>query len=269
MLRYLAPSLLFAAVAAGSSSVAAQVFEVVEPDVSLGEVEFESLTGVDMTKVEPGGNRAAHEISFSISPLSFWKVSAAFELAHPYRDSVKYEGFEWENVFLLPFGAAAGRDTEVLSQDEERGEGLVTLQALSLYTALEIPNEGGFDSGEFAIGPIIGLSVWRVNTITNLFAEFPFEAEEDPGLAYAFSANMDVFSTKHAVYALGFEAHGAFDGVFIDAVPLNQQGHYLGPAIYSDINIAGFEIEPRLAFLMGLTDASSDAVASINLEVRF
>ncbi len=248
----------------------AQVFEVIEPDVERGEVEIEFLTGVVMSEVEEGGNRAAHEFALSIAPLSFWKTTAAFEIAHVRGEGTVYEAVEWENLFLLPFGAAEGDDELVSPHDDDgASDSFITFQALALYTAIEIPSEGGLDTAEFAVGPVLGLSIWEINTITNLFAEIPFEDDEDAGFSYAFAASYEFYQTERTELAAGFEAHGTVDGAFVDAVPLSEQGHFIGPALYSEMDLGGLVLEPRLAFLFGLTDASDDAVASINFEVKF
>ncbi len=255
-----------------ASAAKAQVFEVIEPEVELGEVELEFLTGVVMSSVEEEENRAAHELAISLAPMSFWKTTAAFEIAHVRGEGTVYEAVEWENLFLLPFGAAGGDDELVSPHDpggDDEAEGFVTFQAIALYTALEIPSEGGFDTGAFAVGPVVGVSIWEVNTITNLFAEIPFDGDEDAGFSYAFAASYEFYEAERTEFAAGFEAHGTVEGAFVDAVPLSEQGHFLGPAFYSEVDLGGFVLEPRLAFLFGLTDASDDAVASLNFEVKF
>ncbi len=119
------------------------------------------------------------------------------------------------------------------------------------------------------IGPVVGLGFGPVNTITNLFAEIPFSGDEDAGLAYALSAAVDFAETDHGAFAAGVEAHGTIDGAFVDALPLSEQGHFIGLALYGEFESGGRTFEPRLAFLFGLTEASPDAVASINLELKF
>lgn len=246
----------------------AQVFEIIEPDIQQGGFELEVLSGVVMSAVEPGEERSAYEVGGSYAPLGFWKTSLAIEVAQVRNDGVSYEAFEWENLFLLPIGQGAGKDDDLGVSGQEE-EDFLNFEALALYTSWEIPRQGGVSEGSFVVGPVLGLAIGPVDTIGNLFAEIPFSEDEDAGLAYAVSAAVDLAGSRYGEYAVGLEAHGAFDGLFVDALPFGEQGHFLGPALYSEFDIGGRTLEPRLAFLLGLTKASPDAIASINIEFRF
>jgi len=248
-----------------SPGAGAQVFEVIHPDVEKGGFEFELLNGVTLNDVEGGEERSVHEIALGYSPFSWWKTTGAVELANPEGEDVEVEAYEWENVLLAPIANGHRHD-----HDHGHGHGTASLAALGLYVALEVPNEGGIDRGELAIGPIAELGLGPVNVVANLFATIPFEDGEDPGLAYALSAAVPIGRLDSAAVQAGFEAHGGAEGLFGDALPLDDNVHVIGPSLYGEIDVGrGRVLEPRLAILFGLTNESPDAVASFNVELKF
>ena len=256
-----------------SGTASAQIFEIIHPDVDKGGFEFESLNGVTLGSVETGEERSAHEIALGYAPLSFWKTTFAVEIANPEDEDGEYEGFEWENVLLFPFGSHWNGQGDAHGHghghdhDDEAAFGLA---ALGLFFALEVPNDGGIDSGAAEFGPLVEFNLGPVNSIINLFVEYPFEDEEDPGLAYGVSAAVPVGEVGPVAFDVGAEAHGGFDGAFGDAVPSDENTHVIGPALYSEVDIGRDRVlEPRVAALFGLTDGSPDAVLSFNIELKF
>lgn len=271
-MRAMAWGCVAAALLVGAASEAkAQVFEVIHPDVVQNGFEVEVLNGVRLDDVPDGEERAAHELALGYAPLSFWKTKAAVEIANPEGDSSKYEAFEWENVLLLPFGGHGHGDGHDHGHGHDHGdEGFFSLGALGLFFALEVPNEGGIDAGAVEVGPLAEVSFGPVDTIANLFFEVPFKDGEDAGLAYALSASVPVAEFDPVAFAAGFEAHGGAEGLFGDATPIDDNSHVIGPALYSEIDMGrGRILEPRLAFLFGMTDGSPDAVLSFNVELKF
>lgn len=254
--RQLSIALVFAAaMLVQSASSSAQVFEVIHPDVVEGGWEIEALNGVALDDVEDGEERSVHEFAVGYGFSEFWKSTIAFELANPEGGPATVEAFEWENVLLLTPGH--GHDDD----DGHEGGGFV----FGIYGAVEIPVEGGIDNGEIAVGPVVELEAGPVTLIGNLFIEVPMENEEDPGLAYAAQASVPVSDN----FAVGLEAFGTIEEAFGDAVPSEEQEHFIGPAVFFETEVGGLELEPRAALLFGLTEATADAVLSFNLEVKF
>ncbi len=259
--------------AGAADSAQAQVFEVIHPDVVKHGFEVEVLNGVRLDDVPDGEERSAHEFALGFAPFSFWKTKAAVEIANPEGDKAEYEAFEWENVFLLPFGSHGSGHGHGHDHGHDHGHGngdFFSLGALGIFFALEVPNEGGIDSGAVEVGPIAEVSFGPVETVANLLFEVPFTDGEDPGLAYALSAAVPVAEFDPIALAAGFEAHGGAEGALGDGTPINDNSHVIGPALYSEVDLGNDRIlEPRLAFLFGLTDGSPDAVLSFNIELKF
>lgn len=234
----------------------AQIFEVIHPEVEKGKFELEVLTGVTLSDVEDGEERSTYEFALGYAPFDFWKPTVAVELADIEGDNFVVEGFEFENVFLI---ATSDTDESHGDEGDEHGSGDF---AVGLFAALEIPNEGGFDEGAVEIGPIGETTLGPVELIGNVFIEIPFQ-DEDPGLAYALSAATAVNESV----AVGIEAFGDVEELFGG---VEEQSHLIGPAAYFEVDIGNDRVlEPRLAFLFGLTEDSPDAVLSLNLELLF
>jgi len=235
-----------------------QVFEVIHPDVRAGGFEFEVLNGIALGSVEDGEERSAHEIAFAYSPFDFWKTTLAIEIANPESEAAEFEAFEWENVFLLPLGS--GHDHDHDGHDHDKG---FALEALGIFAGLEVPNTGGIEAGALEVGPVAEIALGPVETVTNLFFEVPFADEEGTGIAYAVQASYPVFGN----YGVGFEAFGGVESVFNSE---REDEHFIGPAFFAEFDLGnGRVLEPRVAFLFGITEDTPDAVASVNLELKF
>jgi hypothetical protein len=241
-----------------AAPAAAQVFEVIHPDVDHGGFELEFLNGLALGGVPGGDERSAHEIALSYAPFAFWKTTFAVEIANPQNESAEVEAFEWENVFLLPFGGDHDH-----ADDHAGGRG-IEFGPVGIYAALEVPNEGGIGEGAAAIGPIAEMLIGPATVIGNLFLDIPFADDSDPGLSYAVSAAVPVTS----YLALGGEFHGSAENLFGSSDESYQ--HFIGPAAYFTIDL-GLDrvLEPRVAALFGLNDNSPDAVLSVNFELKF
>ncbi len=246
-------------VALGSTPGKAQVFEVIHPDVVEGGFEFEILNGVVLDDVDDGEERSGHEIAFAYSPTSWWKTTAAIEIANPEGEGGEFEGFEWENVFLLPFGEGHGAGH---NHDHDE-HGFVALEAIGIFAALEVPNEGGIGSGAVEIGPIAEVAFGPVETVGNFLLEIPFEDDEELGLAFALQASVPVSEN----IGVGFEYFGEIENAFEGE---SEDSHFIGPAIFTEFDVGrGRILEPRFAVLFGLGNDTPDAVASLNLELKF
>ena len=232
----------------------AQVFEVIHPEVQFGGWEVEALNGIVLDDVEDGEEKSVHEFAVGFGFTEFWKSTIAVEVVNPEGADALVEAFEWENVVLLPFGGNG-------HQDEDGHGGF----ELGVYTALEIPQDQGPEEGALAVGPIFETEVGPVTFIGNVFVEVPFENGLDPGLAYAAQASAAV--SEHV--AIGLEAHGDIEEAFGDAVPSEEQAHFIGPAVFFEAELGDHVIEPRVALLFGLTEATPDAVLSVNFELKF
>ena len=253
--------LTFLVLAAWPLSGRAQVFEVIHPDVVKGGFEVEALNGFVLDSVEDGDEKTAHEFAIGYSPFDFWKTKAAIEIVNPAGAPAEYEAFEWENVLLLPFGEGYGHDH---GHSHDHGDqGFFALEAIGIFAALEIPNDGGLGSGAAEIGPIAEVALGPVVTVANFFFELPFEDDEGTGIAYALQVKYPVLEQ----FGVGFESYGEVENVFRSD---SEDEHFIGPALFSEFDLGRDRIlEPRLAFLFGLTEDAPDAIASLNFELKF
>jgi len=259
-MRMIRAALIAAACAMGLAGPAtAQVFEVIHPDVRKGGMEFESLNGISLGSVEGGEERSAHEFAVAYSPFDVWKTTFAVEVANEAGESAGVEAIEWENVMLLPFG---GSHHHGHNHDHGHG-GVFAVEALALFVGFELPVSGGIEAGGVEVGPIAEIAIGPIETVTNLFIEVPFDADETLGLAYAVQAQYPVADWV----GVGFEAHGGAESVFNDD---REDEHFIGPALFTEFEIGdGAVLEPRVAILFGVTEDTPDAVVSLNLELKY
>lgn len=245
-----------AVIATPGQGLAGGVFEVIHPDVRHGGLEFESLNGIALGGVQSGEERSVHELAIGYGITDFWKLGAAIEIANPKGGRAELEAFEVESLLLFPAGNAHAADTMTQNPHPDF--------MLGLYTALEIPREGGIDKGALAVGPVWEIEAGAAKLIGNLFLDIPFERAK-PGLAYATQLSFGL----NDLVAIGVEAHGSVEEAFGNAPPFSQQEHFAGPAIYFEQELSeGHVIEPRLALMFGLTEAAADAVLSFNVEYK-
>jgi len=232
----------------------ASIFEVVHPDVERGEVEFEVLNGFATGSVEEGEERSAHELAIGYGFTDYWKLTAAVEIANPQGEDAEVEGFEFESLLLLAKGGEHG--------EEEGGEDGHHGPTLGLFTALEIPREGGIDEGALEIGPVLEADLGGLEFVGNVFVEIPFAGGEDPGLAYA----SQLLFPEAGGFRFGVENFGEFEGLFGDR---GEEQHFFGPGIYWEAQLSnGHVIEPRVAVLFGLNDETPDTTISFNIEYK-
>ena len=255
---------VLAGLALWPSSSTAQVFEVIHPDVIEGGFEFESLNGVVLDDLEDGEERSAHEVAIGYAPTDFWKTKFAIEIANPEGKPGEYEAFEWENVFLLPFGEGHGaQDSHDHGSHDHSEDRFIALESVGLFAALEVPNEGGFDSGALEVGPIAEFTIGPLQTIANFFFGIPFDDDENTGIAYAVQVKYPVSRQL----GVGFESFGEVENVFESDT---EDGHFIGPAVFSEFDLGRDRIlEPRAALLFGLTENTPDAILSVNVELKF
>ena len=256
-------SLVMQTAITSQANAQAGIFEVVHPDIKKDEIEIEVLNGFGISNVEEGDERSAHEFAVGYGLTDFWKFTVAVEVANPRGESAEVEGFELENLLLFPFFGDHNHDHDKdekkgAADEDEHGE-----FALGLFTALEIPREGGISEGALEIGPVFEIGVGPFDWVGNLLVEVPFESGEDAGLAYA---SQVIFPVTDSI-GVGFENFGEFEGLFGGG---DEQEHLAGPAIYYEYELPnGHVLEPRAAVLFGLNDESSDAVLSFNIEYKF
>ncbi len=231
----------------------AGIFEVIHPDVEQGEVEIEILNGVGLGTVEDGEERSVHEFAIGYGFTDYWKLTAAIEVANPQGENPEVEAFEFENLLLLSKGGHGEADED---GDEHHDF------TLGFYTALEVPTEGGISEGGIAFGPVIEAEFGELEFVGNLFAEVPFADGEDAGLAYATQLILPVSDN----FGIGIENFGEFEGLFGER---GDDVHFAGPGFYWEAELGnGHVIEPRVAVLFGLNDASPDAILSFNIEYK-
>ncbi len=257
MLRSLAPASALLLLA--PPALAEGAFHVVHPGVERGAFELESLNAVSLGSVPGGEERSLHELALGYGATTFWKTTLAVELANLQGGGVEAEALEWENLFMLPVGDAAGHSH---GHSHDHAEDLAW--SAGLYARLEAPFEGGINDGALVFGPVAEVSTHGVALIGNLFLETPF-GDGDPGLAYAVSAMAGIGGGVQA----GVEAHGGVEDAFGNAPAFGDQAHYAGPAIATTFDLDGRSLTPRAAVLFGLTDGAADAALSLNLEMSF
>lgn len=249
---------------AQTSYVQAGVFEVIHPDVKKGEYELEFLNGANLDSVEDGEERSEHELAIGYSFTNNWKLTAAVEIANPAGESAEVEGFELLSVYILPFSNGKKSD-DGHNHDHNHGHAHSKEKhsgwTLGILTALEIPEEEGFDEGALEIGPIVEATFGPFLWVGNLVIEVPF-GDEDPGLGFASQTIYPV--TKG--FGIGVESFGSFEELFGDG---DEEELFAGPALYFKTKIGNSTLEPRVAVLFGLNDETEDAVLSFNLEYKF
>jgi len=243
---------LSAAVLAGAFvlPVAAQPFEVVEPEVEKGEFEIE-VNGAVQTGLPEGDDdeeavRHAHELAVGYGLTDFLKIEAGVTLEKEVGEDLQATNFEVEATL------------ELLEQ-EESGFGL------GFFAAIE-PRIDDEATDEFEFGPIFAFALGGVQNTANTFFEKSFgkNREEGWGFAYAWQSKVEL----EEGLGIGIEAFGEVEDIGEDP-PVSEQEHRLGPVVYYDMEV-GEDREIGIAFgvLFGLTEATPDVAFKWNVELE-
>ncbi|MEM7188982.1 MAG: hypothetical protein AAF439_05160 [Pseudomonadota bacterium] len=243
-------------------TIAFAEFEVEEAETEENVVAFESINSVFFGNVNTGDTRSTHGFAVTWGVLHGWKSGLELEIENERGESPAFEGMEWINVFaIMGNESVVGLGTEGSGGDNDEGGGF----ALALNSSFEIEFD---DANEVSmtVGPIVGADLGLVDLGLNTFVEIPLGGDGEAGFSYAASALMEVEDELH----VGIEAHGEVDDIFESSPPFDQQSHFIGPVVATELELdEGQEVGLRFGAFMGLTDATPDFALSVNVEFEF
>lgn len=246
--------LAFVLVNTYAGPVAAQPFEVKEPEVEKGELEIEYNGAVqdgfpeedDDDDDDEENVRHAHEVAVGYGITDFLKVEAGVALEALEDENLKATNIEIEAVL------------EILEQDEQ---GL----GLGLFGGIE-PRINDEATNELEFGPIFSFALGGIQNTANTFFERSFgkNREEGWGFAYAWQSKVEL----EEGLGIGIEAYGEAEDIGEDP-PIEEQEHRLGPVVYYEAELGeDRELGISLGLLFGLTKSTPDVAVKWNVELE-
>lgn len=228
----------------------AQTFKVIGGKSKEGEILIEARNSVFSDDVNDGEQRSAHSIELGYGISDRAHVIVALDFTNERRGDVNVESYEVKGTYAF-----------LLNQLEEGESGLT---ALSVFTKLDIPDEGGFDESDLTVGPVVHYQAGPVGFIGNLFMVVPFEGGEHEALVYKAGVKTELIGD----FEIGAEFHGRVNNVFEGD---SSHALYLGPTLSGDFrpDPRGPVFGARLATLFGVDDTRTDLAVSLNVEMRF
>lgn len=210
-----------------------------------GAGEEEEEAGAGQEEEAEANQRHRHEVSIGYGATDFWRPEVGAQIEQNIGDSVKVNSVSFENVFqIVPENTFFAN--------------------LGFFAEYEGPiSEGASHAVEF--GPIIQIPIGPVVTTLNPFFEKQFGKNSEEGVAFEYGVQSLVSVAEDI--GVGFEAYGEVENFAGGPPETSAQEHRIGPvAVFGfDLgSLGGLGIET--GFFFGLTRATSDYAAKINLE---
>ncbi|MEZ5907466.1 MAG: hypothetical protein R3D31_01570 [Hyphomicrobiaceae bacterium] len=232
-----------------ASPVAAQPFDIKEPDFKKGETTLGSINGVQGTLRQAPGDAptGAYELEAGYGVTDWLKITGHVHLENAYRSHLRATHVTLES--LVKF-----RGTD------QGGFGLAWFTAIEGGTTQDATNRVFFGPiAQIAAGP------WRF-TLNPIFEQtFGRNREDGIALVYGWQSKLEV----QKGVSIALEGFGHIPDLG-NAPSVAEQEHRIGPALYLETEIAKDRtVTVSLGVLAGLTRATPDHALKFNVGLAY
>lgn len=231
-----------------ASNAAFAVGYVKKSGVEKGEVEVEYQFVRFGDSNASKDNKQKHEVELYYSPTDDLKLSVEAEAERAPQTS----GLE-----AKAYGLSAQYELTSTNEDWWLGS--------ALYGKYELADSDR-DPDEGKIGVLLDKKYGRFTTIANLFLER--ELGDNRQTDAAFESALQTSYSISPYFQPGLEWHGEY-GEVDQFHSTDNQEHYLGPIVKSEMLLGGTELEMELGYFRGITDASADHALRVLFEVEY
>lgn len=239
-----------AGLAAGTTGLQAQVFDVKGPGIEKGEREIgENFTVQAGYPRNADRTRYSLELSGSYAPSDVFKLTAKIALDKPAED-------DWQ-------ASTGGAEIQVSFGELTKGVGIGWFTGLDARIHTD-------ETNALVFGPIIQFGDDRRSLTFNPFFETTFGKNREDGLAFTYGWQAKMALGKG--FGIGVEGFGTIPDI-ANAPSADFQEHRIGPVLYFDGAFkrgkeeAGWSVE--LGMFAGLTEATPDTSAKLKSAVTF
>jgi hypothetical protein len=232
-----------------ATAVSAQTFDVKDTEIKAGELEFgTSNTFQSGLPRDAGANRSAHDKSLDYGVTDRWRLSGIAKFERPDGEKMRFAALGIENLFVL----------KTIDDKKTHDVGLGWFVGTQFSTNNETQNNVNF-------GPVASFKLDKVSVNANPFFEKTFGRNKIDGVAFTYGWNAKYELTK--TVSVGLEGFGVVENIG-HGTPLDEQQHRIGPAIFTEIEIAkDYSISPDLGILFGLTKGTPDVAIKLNVGI--
>lgn len=248
MNQFHAAALLTAALLSAQPNAAhAAPFKVYSPVVESGITEIEYRGFRDFDRRSEVNGSQTHKLGVGHGYGTWWtEIYGEFEKEGG--ESLKFESFEWENLFQLAPQGRYWADIGVLVEYEHAAH--------------------AGDPDKLVLAPIIEkeLDPRLIATLNLRFAR-QIGANDDTGTGFDYAARLKYNYDPHLEPAIEFYGDPGRIGHFPRRA---EQSHWIGPALYGKAKLGqGHALVYSMALLFGATQEASDRRAVLRLEYEF
>lgn len=236
--------------ALGSNANAAT--RLYSPYVTPGELEIEYFGSRSVDGDNSKDNKQKQQFAIGYGVNEWWKTELYAKFEKEPQDNLKFDEWEWENLFQLT----------------ERGEYLVDVGATIAYEWT--PQSDRADNVEARL--LLAKDIDKTTHLLNVIAEKNVGSGPKDGVEGKL-----LWSSRYSYsryFEPGFEIESDF-GELENSGSFDEQKHYIGPAAYGKIPLnftsRADGLKYRVGYLFGVSDAANDgeAIAQIEYELHF
>lgn len=220
-------------------------YQVYSPNVVLGESEIEARAFTSWGTSPATGVQKGLKLSFAHSFTDRWATELYAEGEQEYGETLKLEGFEWENRF----------------QFTPQGEYWATI---GLLNENEIPRSRN-DPYEIKFGPIFEKDFLRWTALLNLLATHQYGTNAEPGIGLVYRVQLEYRWRRQ--FSPVVEAYGEPVGRIGN---FGNPRHQIGPGVTGQIPFGpGRSLRYGVVALFGASHAAAAGTLVLRLEYEF
>ena len=238
---------LIGAIAVATSPARAQTFDVKQPDVTKGAIDYGPET-MFARGLPDGASLHANEQAIFYGLQDWWKINGALKFDKPGGEELRMIGASVGNIFVLK------------PLDDKRTHDV----GLGWFTEITGSNHRE-STNSVVFGFIPTLKADKLSLTANPFFEKTFGRNREEGIAFTYGWQVK-YELREGL-GLGVEGFGVIDDIG-NAPRVSEQEHRVGPVFYTELDLGGErKLGADFGVLFGLTPETPDVAVKANFNI--